>query len=245
MTSAELRQYEYETIRKDNSDLAFKSSQTETLNLNLEQRIQSLNTRQQSLLEAKEDLRRKLTESQAYLTTHPDEHIGARAQTQAKLEETELEMVNLKKTYSNLGTTFEFTRQQYQDASTRAAELSREVETLTGEMAELRRLADGNAVAIQRMQQEDTSKLLGEEVDALKAALKQRDAMIFRLEGDNLELKRGRAGVQTRGSSQQPRSPRGGGSRGVSPAPGFLGGGGNAMVRGGSGLGSRLSARDG
>ena len=247
--SAEVRQYEFENLRKENGDLAFKNKEIETLNLSLEQRIQSLNARQQSHIEAREELRNKVVELQTQLTTHPNEHISARAQLQSDLDTKTAELWNMQKTWTTLQTTHEFTRQEYQNASTRAAELSREVEILKAEITELRRQADSNVVAVQKMQQEDMNTILVKEVEGLKEAIKQRDLMLWRVEADNLELKRGRAGVQTRGSSQQPRSPRavaaGRESRGVSPAPGLLGGGGSAMVRGGSGLGNRLSAREG
>ena len=90
------------------------------------------------------------------------------------------------------------------------------------------------------------------ENSALKATLKQRqkEGELVRIELDG--LKRGRQGVQTRGSSMQPsaaaavggRSPRG--SRGGSPAVGVgsaVGIGGVGMVRGASGLGGRLGVK--
>lgn len=62
--------------------------------------------------------------------------------------------------------------------------------------------------------------------------------MIKRKEDQILVLERGRAGVQTRGSSAQPRSPaRGAGSRGASPAAGLLGGTGTGTGMGGGGKG--------
>lgn len=64
--------------------------------------------------------------------------------------------------------------------------------------------------------------------------------MIKRKEEQITVLERGRgAGVQTRGSSAQPRSPRGAGSRGASPAAGMLGGAGGSS-RGPSGLSGRV-----
>lgn len=83
-----------------------------------------------------------------------------------------------------------------------------------------------------------TIKALQKELFLQKATLKSRDNLIRRKEEQIAELKRGRGGgVQTRGSSVQPRSPRGG-SRGASPAAGMLGGGGGKGV---SGLSSRLN----
>ena len=81
------------------------------------------------------------------------------------------------------------------------------------------------------------------ENSALKATLKQRqkEGELVRIELDG--LKRGRQGVQTRGSSMQPsaaaavggRSPRG--SRGGSPAVGLGGGVGVGVGGGGDGEG--------
>lgn len=65
--------------------------------------------------------------------------------------------------------------------------------------------------------------------------------MIKKKEDQILVLERGRAGVQTRGSSAQPRSPaRGPGSRGASPAAGLLGGTGGGS-KGPSGLSGQLN----
>lgn len=65
--------------------------------------------------------------------------------------------------------------------------------------------------------------------------------MIKRKEDQITVLERGRgAGVQTRGSSAQPRSPRGASSRGASPAAGMLGGGGGGGSKGPSGLSGQI-----
>lgn len=82
-----------------------------------------------------------------------------------------------------------------------------------------------------------------QEMRNLRAECDSKDRMIKKKEDQILVLERGRAGVQTRGSSAQPRSPaRGAGSRGVSPAAGLLGGtgtgGGN---KGPSGLSGQLN----
>jgi hypothetical protein len=62
---------------------------------------------------------------------------------------------------------------------------------------------------------------LRKEVKGLRSERDSMDKMMYRKEKEIEEMKqRGRAGVQTRGSSAAPRS------RGVSPAPGMLGGGG-------------------
>ena len=145
-----------------------------------------------------------------------------------------------------------FTRKVYQEASTAASSAHSELSDLRS------RLEDTEALlTTAHLQRKDnraaerkTVQPLLKENNALKATLKQRER---ELQGAKLELdgfKRGRQGVQTRGSSMQPvgaRSPRG--SRGASPAvSGLVPGhhhGGVPMARGPSGLGgsSRLGVQ--
>lgn len=79
-----------------------------------------------------------------------------------------------------------------------------------------------------------------QENQTLRAEIEGKDRLIKKKEDQITVLERGRgAGVQTRGSSAQPRSPRAGGSRGASPAAGLLGGAGGGS-RGPSGLSGRV-----
>ena len=208
--------------------------------------IQDLKTKIATLNTTHAALKRELLSFQAQLESHANPAIAATALIAKQTRILESENASLKKRIASLTTDFEFTREQYQQASTAAADSSAEIQILKPELEGLRRKNEANIADYRRMRDEDENKAMRKEVQRLKATVKQRDAFIHKLEGENMEIKRGRAGVQTRGSSVQPKSPRAS-SRGVSPAAGMLGPQGqalgHAMARGGSGLGtSRFSA---
>ncbi len=187
---------------------------------------------------------------------------------------------------------FEFTRQQYQQASTSAVELASQNAALEKEVTVsiflkrtpsnyckliifenpctriyprqthlphqkppstitpplttpnpqqiLTRRASGEATKLALINNDTEVRRHRARVAEIESLLADRDDLLRRKEDEVRDLKRGRAaGVQTRGSSVQPRSPRGPGSRGASPAPMGMGGAGLMgveMRRGGSGL---------
>lgn len=80
---------------------------------------------------------------------------------------------------------------------------------------------------------------LRKEIENLKKEVKSRENLVRRKEDEIREVRRGRGGVVTRGSSAQPvaRSPRGNGggavgSRGASPAAGMVGEGSSGVREG-------------
>ena len=174
--------------------------------------------------------------------------------TRRRLQELEAIDAAKSKKLANTENDLAFTRKVYQEASTAASTASSELASLRPHLKATEALLAGaqrerkNARAEQRNSLQPHLK----EKAALKETLKQRDKELQAIKLELDGLKRGRQGVQTRGSSMQPvgaRSPRG--SRGVSPAVGGLvpGGhgpghqGGVAMGRGPSGLG--ISSRFG
>ena len=167
----------------------------------------------------------------------------------------ELEVIDATKTkkLANTESDLAFTRKVYQEASTAASSAASELISLHPRLKDAEtKLASAQQVQRQAREQERLSlQPLLKEKAALRETLKQRDKELHAIKLELDSLKRGRQGVQTRGSSMQPvgaRSPRG--SRGVSPAvaglaPGPHGQGhqgGVTMARGPSGLGynSRL-----
>lgn len=176
--------------------------------------------------------------------------------TRRRLQELEAIDTAKSKKLTNTENDLAFTRKVYQDASTAASSASTELADLRPrfEAVEARLASAQRERKHARTQERLTLQPHLKEKTALKETLRQRDkelqAMKLELDG----LKRGRQGVQTRGSSLQPvggRSPRG--SRGVSPAvvgglvpgghgPSGIHQGGMTMARGPSGLGysSRL-----
>ena len=167
----------------------------------------------------------------------------------------ELEAIDAAKTkrLANTEGDLAFTRKVYQEASTAASTAATELVSLRPRLEDAEaKLASAHQVQKKGREQERLALQPHlKEKAALKETLRQRDKELQALKLELDGLKRGRQGVQTRGSSIQPvgaRSPRG--SRGVSPAvaglaPGGQGlghQGGAAMTRGPSGLGysSRL-----
>ena len=136
-----------------------------------------------------------------------------------------------------------FTRQAYQEASTAFSAANSELSDLRSHLQVIESQLAAAQLERRTARSTEREKLLPKlrEIDALKTTLKQREKEIQNLKAEFDGFKRGRQGVQTRGSSIQPvgaRSPRG--SRGASPAvSGLVPGhhqGGVPMARGPSGL---------
>ena len=235
MLSASVRQYEFERLRMNQGDLFIGNQELSAELVKAHERYKNLDVKHATLLQTNSDLESRNKDLQSQLITHPDAAIAASARLSARVEHLNSENSALAKRNAQLSADFNFTREQYQTASTAAFESAQEFEDLRNHTKVLQRKVDNNIAEYRRIGEEDINRALREDVEDLRRQVKQRDTYAIKLESEVAELRRGRAGMQTRGSSQQPRSPRGGGSRGVSPAPGFLGGQG--MVRGGSGLG--------
>ena len=183
-------------------------------------------------------LQKELAAVRLELVNHPDPRIREPAIKDARIRELESEVLAKSKKIDNLTKDWEFTKGLWNEASTSAATAQQELAALEAKQPDLLRKAAENEVKRRELANDATIKALREEVYIQEATVKSRENLIRRKEEQIAELKRGRGGVQTRGSSVQPRSPRGAGSRGVSPATGMLGGQG---AKGASGLSSRFN----
>lgn len=129
--------------------------------------------------------------------------IGALEEARSEARTATQKATVLQKSLDNSKRDFDFTRQQYQQASDRAVQLSGQTTELETEIVALRQKASGeqrrlkelNTTARQDRDREEVEKL-AQENRALLIAMK-------RLDDENKILKKGR-GVQTRGSSAQP-----------------------------------------
>jgi chromosome segregation ATPase len=128
---------------------------------------------------------------------------------------------SLERSYANMRKDFEFTRSQYQEASTAAAESANHVRELEAQSTDLKREASGEKRRLKELNYKADLEQHLARVLELELTLKNRDTMLQRKEEELKALKKAR-GVATRGSSVQPGSPRLTGSRGGSPAPGSL-----------------------
>lgn len=156
--------------------------------------------------------------------------VGTLESAKAEIVQLAADKVQLEKRLASLTKDFDFTRQQYQLASTAAAENGYALSELQTEASALKVQASGEAARLRQLNMSTENQVHLERAKQLEATLKERDEILHKKEEELRDLKRGR-GLATRASSA-PRSPRLG-SRASSPMPGLLMG--NAG-RGGSAL---------
>ena len=235
----ERRQYDYEEMREKAGD-RYATIQEQAAELEKAKKdIGKARTEILALKGERGTLQKDLAAARLELVNHPDPTVREKAIKDARIRELEAEVLAKNKKIDHLTKDFEFTKNLYTDATETATAATQELAALEAKQPDLQRKAAENETKRRELMNDATIKALQKEVSIQKATVKSRDKMIYRKEEQIAELKRGRGGgVQTRGSSVQPRSPRGG-SRGASPAAGMLGGGNGG--KGASGLSSRLN----
>ena len=230
-------QYRYES----------KSSQARQLQYTRDELVEASKTAKWKIIQKDAEITR-LTNSRAKLEQEVDE---ARMALQSSTVPTvaELETVNaelrslraasaaLEKKVAAQNQDFEYMRQQYQQASTAAAEAVTQVSRLETELAAAQQKASGEATQLAEINRRSDLQQAHARIEQLKLETASRERLLQK-QGDELrDARRGRGGVVTRGSSVQAKSPRGGGSRGGSPGVGGAGVSSGAGGKvGGSGL---------
>ncbi|EEP79043.1 predicted protein [Uncinocarpus reesii 1704] len=112
----------------------------------------------------------------------------------------------------------EFTRQQYQNASSAAAQSGIEVRQLGEQVEELKRKSSGEASRLKELRTQSTEKEHLARVQELEKLLASREKLLMMKEEEVKDLRKNRPA--TRSTSTQPRSPKFAGmSRPASPAP--------------------------
>ncbi|KAJ5775153.1 uncharacterized protein N7511_000164 [Penicillium nucicola] len=125
----------------------------------------------------------------------------------------------------------EYTREQYQTASTAAAQSGNESRLLTSENEELKRKADLNKVKLREMNINDNDARHLAKIDELNLTLAAREELLRRKEEELREIRKNRP--STRSTSTQPRSPKiSASSRPTSPGVGHNGNGHNGGLPG-------------
>ncbi|KAK2814151.1 hypothetical protein FQN50_000555 [Emmonsiellopsis sp. PD_5] len=125
----------------------------------------------------------------------------------------------------------EYTRQQYQNASTAAATAAMELRQREEELEEMKSKASKDAEKLKLLRMKNDEQVHLARIAELETTLAGRDEMLNRKEEELRELKKNRP--STRATSLQPRSPKVGASRPASrpaspgPGVGATGGGGN------------------
>lgn len=240
----ERRQFDYEELREKAGD-RYATIQEQAAELEKAKKEHGkARTEILALKGERGTLQKELAGARLELLNHPDPAIRDAAVKDARIRELEAEVIAKNRKIDNLTHDWELTKRLYNDASTAAATATQALAALEAKQPELQRKAAENETRRKELSNDATIKALQKEVYVQKATVKSRENLICRKEEQIADLKRGRGGggVQTRGSSVQPRSPRGG-SRGASPAAGMLGGagGGGGGGKGASGLSNRFN----
>ncbi|KAG5305250.1 hypothetical protein I7I50_05585 [Histoplasma capsulatum G186AR] len=167
----------------------------------------------------------KLKDEKAILAKELDEArttIKEGGGTDAELEKTREEVRRLTKENASLQRTVqqersqaEYTRQQYQNASTSAAQSAMELQQLEEELANLKAKAAGDLTKLKKLRLQNNEQTHLARIEELELTLAQRDELLSRKEEELRELKKNRP--STRATSLQPRSPKWGSSRPTSP----------------------------
>ncbi|MCJ1245688.1 hypothetical protein MMC30_002892 [Trapelia coarctata] len=217
----EERNNQYHALRHEKDDLLAAAASSD-------RKREALIAENTKLKNERKALDEQLNQARAALQTSTNPQIahleGISAANRALTQERD----SLEKRLASMTRDFDFTRQQYQLASSAAAEAASRVSDLESENEILRKKASGEMVKAKQM--------------TVQMALALQQADMEKAEAENAEMKellrkkeRGR-GVVTRTGSVAPKSPRLGGSpgrsrqgskapgsRGVSPVRGFLG----------------------
>lgn len=234
---AEIRQFLEENLRKSNIDLEFDKKEIRASMDLAAAEIANLKSKMIAANVAQTQANEEIKQLRLANLNHPDSVVADQELQASKLRKLADENAALTKRATNIANEREYFSQAYQQASEAASVASSEADALKEKVPNLEQRLKHQNKERRELINKDENAGLRKEVNNLRDTLKQRDGLNRQLHADLDALKRGRAGVQTRGSSQQPRSPRGG-SRGVSPA-GMLQPGGKAL----SGLGSRFNDR--
>ena len=238
---ASIRQHDYEKLREDLSQTQLLYSRAATDLQKGHAAFQDMRARYDRHVASHDALNNQYMSLKATIDGNPNTQNAIAARNFINQDVLLGENNKLKKDINSVNEQLGYTRSVYQEANAMVMELTSQMQPLEREVQDLRRRQEDNVAEYRRRRDEDATQELSKEVRLLKTQLAQRDNTIRKFEADITELKRGRAGVQTRGSSVQPRSPARGGSRGVSPAAGLLNAqGGHPMARTGSGRNNRF-----
>ena len=203
-------------------------------------KIQALTADRDLQRESRGKAEAEMRSAQVLLSNSTNPSIKDIAEHQAARLAAENQVDKLQKKCDLATKDLDFTRQQYQTASTSAAELFTNVTTLEKEVADLKIRADERAVMLLEKNKANSAIQYKIQIQALERQLAQRDSMLKRKEEELRELGRRGRGMQTRGTSVTPvsagRSPKANpSSRGVSPAAESSSAGGRFLAAPGQG----------
>ena len=195
-------------------------------------------TRHEKTVDINTKLKEQVTQLKSELTAAREDlkkdggDVGALEEAREAARTANESNAKLGKSIENTKRDFEFTRQQYQQASNRAAELGGENSELEEQVAALKIQASDEKRRLREMNIEEAHKKDLSRIEQLEQENRAMQVMIKKMEDKMKVLEKGR-GVQTRGSSVQPP-----GSPGIGPAPVY----GTRSRQGSPALGTVLSS---
>ena len=211
--------------RSEKSSLERKRLHKENTKLNTT--ITSMKERDEKSRAEKDRLKQQLVDTKVELVKARAD-LKAEGGGVAQLEEAREEarnatakMLIVDKSLTSLKNDFEFTRAQYQAASQQATDMISEVKDLETQVERLKGAAEDSKRSLKAMNYQMSLSRAMDKAEQFKLEVKNREAVIKKLQEENASLK-SRRGVQTRGSSVQPASSPAPRSRQASPAPGHL-----------------------
>lgn len=219
-------QHRYETRTNDFHRLRREKAILESDRLASNNKKERVSTENLSL----RDERRQLQEQLQTARTDLKEGGGTTADLEAMREahnKLEKERDSLLKSNENIRKDFEFTRQQYQLASSTAADLASQLSEKEAENAKLAKQASDEKRRLRELNTIEHEKQHRAAVIRLEEQVASMEKLLIKKEDELERARRGR-GVQTRAGSAQPQpgSPRlvgrSGDSRGASPIPGMV-----------------------
>lgn len=191
-------------------DVAYEDS------VRAQRRVEALTTELLKVKEQRGALEQELNEARTAMQTSAVPGVADLEMARAEVRKLSSEKAQLEKRLANQAKDNDFTRQQYQIASTAAMENASEVQALQAEVAELKVKASGEAARLRELSMQREAQTHLDQVKRLEALLVEREEILRKREDELEHLKKTR-GVTTR-SASVPKSPRLG-SRASSPAP--------------------------
>ncbi|KAJ5562992.1 Histone deacetylase complex subunit 2/3 [Penicillium sp. DV-2018c] len=227
-------QHRYEDRTNEMHVTRQKSDQVAAKMNSIEQRVEKQKETISTLKEERSDLKRQLDEARQALKDgggSPAELEAAREEVR-RLQKENLELVRKAEFEKNQS---EYTREQYQNASSAAAQSGTENRQLVADNEALKRKADTNVTKLREMHMSDESVRHIARIEELEMMLATRDEFLRRREDELREIRKNRP--STRSTSTQPRSPKwAANSRPTSPGVAHNGNGNGAIGGRGSAL---------
>ncbi|RMZ81372.1 hypothetical protein DV738_g2265, partial [Chaetothyriales sp. CBS 135597] len=214
----------YDTRRLKQHKLDNENKRLQGLVESTREKNEKLTATNTSLKEQVSTLKAELSTSREELRASVVPELAALEAARSEAREAAAKVASLEKQLHNKNQDFDFTRQQYQQASNRAAELGQQNSEFEAEIAQLQSLASDEKRKLRELNISETTKQDLERIDNLEQENKVLERLVKKMR-DELEAVKKTRGVQTRGSSvQPPGSPAGVGtrSRQASPAAGVV-----------------------